>query len=93
MCKHEVQSIKHPNDQLQCPVARCLGVVKDGGNMWCNFWDLHPRDKVIVPKEEWSYPQCGYCRMQVNPRVTGHWKMESCSIGTDRRVQRNAAVT
>jgi hypothetical protein len=31
--------------------------------------------------------------MQVNPLVTGHWKMERCALGTDRRIQRKAAVT
>ena len=31
--------------------------------------------------------------MQTRPTVRGHWRTESCSIGADRRVQREAAVT
>ncbi len=75
------------------PVAGCLGLAKDGWNMRCHFWDLHPWDKVIVPKEGRSFPQCQYCCMQVNPLVTGHCKTESCALGTDRRIQHKAAVT
>ena len=57
-----------------------------------HFRDLHPRDTVTVPKEERSYPGCGHCRMQVNSRFTGHWKTESCKIGTERKSQRKAAI-
>ncbi len=47
-----------------------------------HFRDLHPQDKVIVWKEEGrSYPQCRYCQMQINPMVTGHWKIESYLMG------------
>jgi hypothetical protein len=31
--------------------------------------------------------------MQTNPVVHAHWRTESCLIGTDRRAQREAAVT
>jgi hypothetical protein len=58
-----------------------------------HFRNCHPRDKVIVPKKGRSYQQCGYCRMQVNPAVTGYWKTESFLIGMDRRVQHDAVVT
>jgi hypothetical protein len=58
-----------------------------------HFQDLHPWDKVIVPKEGRSYPWCHHCQMQVNPTFTGHLKTESCTLGTDRRIQRKAAVT
>ncbi len=94
--KHECvmyKATQHPSGQLMCPIARCLGVAKDGWNIWRHFRDLHPRDKVIVPKEGRSYLRCQYCRMQVNPLVTGHWKTESCALGTDRRIQRKVAVT
>ncbi len=84
---------QHPGGQLQCPSAGCLGFGKDRWNMQHHFQDLHPWDKVIVPKEGWSFSRCCYCQMQVNLAVTGHWKTESCSIGMDRRVQRNAAIT
>ena len=57
------------------------------------FRDIHSKDKVIVKKEGQSYPRCGYCGMQTDPVVRGHWRTESCSIGADRRVQRKAAVT
>ena len=30
--------------------------------------------------------------MQVNPRFTGHWKTESCKIGTERKAQCKAAI-
>ena len=49
-------------------------------------------DKVIVKKEGRSYPRCAYCGMQTDPKVRGHWRTESCSIGADRRVQREVAV-
>jgi hypothetical protein len=87
------KATQHPGGQLTCPIAGCLGFVKDGWNMRRHFWDLHPWDKVTVPKEGRSYPQCQYCRMQVNSLVTGHWKTESCTLGTDRRIQRKAVVT
>jgi hypothetical protein len=61
--------------------------------MRCHFRDLQFRDKVIVKKEGRSYPRCTYCGMQTDPMVHGHWRMESCSIGADRRAQREAAVT
>jgi hypothetical protein len=79
--------------KLQCPADGCLGVLKDEWNMRRHFRYLHFWDKVIVKKEEQSYPQCTYCGMQMNPTARGHWRMESCSIGADRRVQREAAVT
>jgi hypothetical protein len=79
--------------KLRCPVGGCLGVLKDGWNMRRHFRDLHFRDKVIVKKEGRSYPRCTYCGMQTDPAVRGHWRTESCSIGTERRVQREAAVT
>ena len=60
--------------------------------MWQHFRDLHPQDTVTVPKEGRSYPRCGHCRMQVNPRFTGHWKMERCVIGTEQKAQRKAAI-
>jgi hypothetical protein len=54
--------------------------------MRSHFQDLHPWDKVVVPKELRSYPRCCYCQMQVNPVVTGHWKKEeSCLIRMDRK--------
>jgi hypothetical protein len=81
------KAMQHPGGHLTCPVAGCLGVAKDRWNMRRHFQDLHHRDKVIVPKEWQSYPQCHYCWMQVNLMVTGHWKMESCKLGTDKRVQ------
>ena len=31
--------------------------------------------------------------MQMDPTVCGHWRTESCSIGAERRIQREAAVT
>ena len=58
-----------------------------------HFRDLHFQDKVTVKKDGQSYPQCTYCGMQTNPIVHGHWRTESCSIGANRRVQREAAVT
>jgi hypothetical protein len=58
-----------------------------------HFRDLHFWDKVIIKKEGRSYPQCTYCGMQTDPKVCGHWRTESCSIGADRRIQRKAAVT
>ncbi len=83
---------QHPDGKLTCPVAGCLGETKDGWNMRRYFRDLHPRDTVTVPKEARSYPRCGHCGMQVNPRYTGHWKTESCDIGTEWKSQRKGAI-
>jgi hypothetical protein len=57
------KATQHPGNQLTFPVAGCLGIAKDGWNMQCHFQDLHPRDKVIVPKEGQIYPRCQYCWM------------------------------
>ncbi len=86
------RTVQHLDGKLTCPVAGCLGVTKDGWNMRRHFRDLHPRDTVTVPKEGRIYPRCGHCRIQVNPRYTGHWKMESCDIGTERKSQCKAAI-
>ena len=63
---------QHPDGKLTCPITGCLGVTKDGWNMRRHFRDLHPRDTVTLPKEGRSYPRCGHCGMQVNPRFTGY---------------------
>jgi hypothetical protein len=84
---------QRPGGKLQCPVDGCLGNLKDGWNMRRHFRDIHPRDKVIVKKEGQSFPRCGYCGMQTDPAVRGHWRTDSCLIGADRRVQREGAVT
>ncbi len=86
------RTAQHPDGKLTCPVVGCLGETKDGWNMRRHFWDLHPWDTVTVPKEGRSYPRCGHCGMQVNPQYTGHWKMESRSIGVERLTQRKAAI-
>jgi len=79
--------------KLPCPVVGCLGVLKGGWNMRRHFRDLHFRDKVIVKKKGRRYPRCTYCGMQMDPTVCGHWRTESSSIGAERRIQREAAVT
>ena len=84
---------QRPDGKLECPDDGCLGVLKDGWNMRRHLRDIHPRDKVIVKKEGQSYPQCGYCGMEMYPVVGGHWRTESCSIEVDMRVQRKAAFT
>ena len=84
---------QRPDGKIQCPVDGYLGVLKDGWNMRRHFRDIHSWDKVIVKKEGQSYLRCGYCGMQTNPAVRGHWRTESCSIGSDRRVQHEVAVT
>jgi hypothetical protein len=30
--------------------------------------------------------------MQVNPWFTGHWKMDSCAVGTEQKAQSKAAI-
>jgi hypothetical protein len=49
-----------------CPYPWCLGRL---GNRWMmcqHFWDVHPLDLVVVPKEG-RYSKCKRCAMQVNP--------------------------
>ena len=37
--------------KLACPFLQCKGVLKDGWNMRRHFWDVHPKDLVVVSLE------------------------------------------
>jgi hypothetical protein len=51
---------------LACPFPLCEGVLKDGWNLCCHFWDVYPMDLVVVPLEG-KYRRCHQCGMQINP--------------------------
>jgi len=84
----------HPryDGKLACPIPGCLGVMKDGWMMRRHFRDLHPMDMVVVPKEGF-FPRCERCGMQVNPAYPRHARTKECQVGTDRRIQRESAIT
>ena len=56
---------------LSCPFPGCGGFLKDAWMMRRHFLDVHPKDLVKVPKEG-KFHRCWRCRMQVNPKFTGH---------------------
>ncbi len=74
------------NGRLPCPIPGCLGEHKDGWMLRRHFQDLHPFDRVIVPKEG-HFPRCEQCLMQVNPPYPCHDQMKECQVGMDRRLQ------
>ena len=60
--------------------------------LWRHFRDLHPFDKVIVPKEGY-FPRCERCFMKVNPSYyPRHVRTKECQVGMDRRLQRESAI-
>jgi hypothetical protein len=69
-----------------------VGVLKDSWIMRRNFHDLHPRDKVLVPKEERSFCCCKRCGMQVNPKYTRHSRLQECQTRMDRVPQKELAL-
>ena len=77
---------------LRCPFPLCEGVLKDGWNLRCHFWDVHPIDLVVVPSEG-KFGRCHQCGMQVNPFYPRHYTSKECSIGVEQKQQREAAVT
>ncbi len=44
-------SVELHHRNLPCPYPRCLGRLQDGWMMRRHFWDVHPLDLVVVPKE------------------------------------------
>jgi hypothetical protein len=77
---------------LRCPFPLCEGVLKDGWNLRRHFRDVHPMDLLVVPSEG-RFGCCHKCGMQVNPSYPRHYWSKECSIGAERKQQREAAVT
>ena len=77
---------------LPCPFPRCLGRLKDGWMMRRHFRDVHPLDLVRIPSEG-CYSRCERCAMQVNPFYPRHVQTKECQVGTERRKQREAAIS
>ena len=78
--------------KLACPFPRCEGLLNDGWNLRRHFRDVHPMDLVVVPSEG-KYSRCHQCGMQINPFYPRHYTSKECSIGVERKQQREAAVT
>ena len=70
----------------------CEGLLNNGWNLRRHFRDVHPMDLVVVPSEG-KFGQCHQCRMQINPFYPRHYTSKECSIGVERRQQREAAIT
>ena len=49
-------------------------------------------DLVVVPLEG-KFRRCHKCGMQINPSYPRHFRSKECSIGVERKQQREAAVT
>jgi hypothetical protein len=81
----------HAQD-LPCPYPRCLGRLGNGWRMRRHFWDVHPLDLVMVPKEG-RYARCERCGMQVNPIYPCHQYSKECQVGVERRKQRKTAIS
>jgi hypothetical protein len=81
----------HARD-LPCPYPQCLGRLRDGWMMCQHFWDVHPLDLVMVPKEG-CYARCERCGMQVNPIYPCHQYSKECQVGVERRRQRETAIS
>jgi hypothetical protein len=56
------------------------------------FWDIHPLDLVVVPKEG-CYSRCKQCGIQVNPLYPYHWYSKECQVGVEHHKQRVTAVS
>jgi hypothetical protein len=89
-----VQYQAHPgrNGKIPCPLPGCPGELWDGWMLRRHFRDLHPFDRVVVPTEGY-FPQCKWCRMQVNTAHPRHIRTKECGIGMDRRLQRESAIS
>ena len=79
------------NGRLPCPIPGCPGEHKNGWMLWHHFWDLHPFDKVIVPKEGY-FPWCEWCFMQVNPSYLRHVQTKECQVGMDHWLQQESEI-
>ncbi len=77
---------------LPCPYPRCLGRLGDGWMMCQHFWEVHPLDLVMVPKEG-CYVRCERCGMQVNPFYPRHQYLKECQVGVERCKQCKTAIS
>ena len=57
-----------------------------------HFWDVHPKDLVVVPLEG-QYQHCYQCSMQVSPFYPRHVTTKECKVGVEQRRQREVAIT
>jgi hypothetical protein len=57
-----------------------------------HFWDVHPLDLIMVPKEG-RYARCERCGMQVNPSYPHHQLSKECQVGVEHRRQRETAIS
>ena len=78
--------------KLVCPFPMCEGILNNGWNLRCHFWDVHPMDLVVVLSEG-KHRHCHQCGMQVNPFYSRHYTSKECRIGVQRKQQREAEVT
>ncbi len=77
---------------ISCPFPGCPGKLSSAYMLRRRFWDLHPKDSVVIPWEG-SFPRCERCRMQCNPRYPRHIHSQVCQLGVERRTQRDSAIT
>jgi len=79
-------------EPIRCPIPGCPGKLSSAYMLRRHFWDLHPKDSVVIPWEG-SFPRCERCRMQCNPRYPRHIHSQVCQQGVERRSQRDSAIT
>ena len=48
---------------------------------------------LVVVSLEGKFGRCHQCGMQINPSYPWHFTLKKCSIGVERKQQREAAVT
>jgi hypothetical protein len=79
--------------KFKCPVPGCVGEAATKWNMRRHFLDRHPKDLVVLPGEG-LLPRCSDCGMQTSHSALAgkHRSTSLCRSGTDRQVQREAAV-
>ena len=82
---YTVNAELHTRD-LPCPYPQCLGKLGNGWMMRRHFWDVHPLNLVIVPKE-------GRCGMQVNPLYPNHWHTKECQVRVEHGKQQETAIS
>ncbi len=80
----------HPlyESKIACPIPGCEGVLRDGWMIRRHFQDIHPLNRVIVPKEG-LFPRCERCAMQVNPAFPCHIRTKEYQVGVERRANVN----
>ena len=88
---YTVSTELHAQD-LPCLYPWCLGRLGNGWMMHQHFWNVHPLDLVIVPKEG-PYLRCERYGMQVNSFYPNYWHTKECQVGLERHKQQETVIS